>query len=96
MSKRYETEYTLDLDRGGEQDFGIRAHVQVEYERGVPLATIDGEIEVLYDGNWEPIAKWPLSDDTLSRVEDALCEFALEDDSDICAMCDAYDNRDYY
>lgn len=84
MSTRYEAVATVTI-AGDEADHRVRAHVEVEPSRSHGWsATIDGSIEVLVDGRWVDIDDAGLDAQDRERVEDVLCELALDDDTDQC------------
>lgn len=80
MSRLYELDTTLDVG-GDEADYRVRCHVMVEPSRSFGWeASLDGHPEVLVDGRWidlEEVCTDPVS---VHRVEEWLCDAALEDD----------------
>jgi hypothetical protein len=78
MSRLVEREVTIEVD-GDERDVPVRCWVDV----GHIGAVLDGRPEVLIDGEWSEMAR-----DHADRIEDALCEQAINEESD------AYDDRD--
>jgi hypothetical protein len=78
MSRLVEREVTITID-GDERDVPMRSWVEV----GAVGATLDGRPEVFVDGEWTEMDRAEID-----RVEDAVCEQAINEESD------AYDDRD--
>ncbi len=79
MSKLYESEFTLDIG-GDERDVRVRCLVDV-----IGLnAELDGSPEALVDGGWVDTDNLDIALCDLERIEERLCEQALEDDADQC------------
>ena len=94
MSKRYEATCTLALtNEDDERDYTVTA--LVEYGAfgmgGAPGARIDGEIRVYVNGRFRPLDDYELDARVVDGVEAALCEAALEDDSDQCVDHDDFE-----
>ncbi len=82
MSRRYQCEVTLTVD-GDETDLTVRACV--EYERGYGGSwggVVDGDIEARIGGAWVPLDSLALDDGDDERADEALCEEAMNDDSE--------------
>lgn len=87
MSRMYQTKVTLTID-GVEADRFVRAWVNVEPGLGMGGgwgAEIDGDVEVLLPEGWLPLENESDERDVQSATE-ALCDLALSDDSDACAL----------
>lgn len=83
---RYETTATVTI-AGDERDVRVRGDVVCEYGLGMGGgigAELDGEPELFVGGTWIDAETLGIDAQDRERVEDALCDLALEDDSDAC------------
>lgn len=85
MSRRYETKVTITLD-DEERDVTARARVEVGpgLSHGGWGAEIDGQVELLIGDVWTEMEDVPLETRDIERIDEALCDAALEDDSSEC------------
>ena len=82
MSDYYEARVTVTAD-GEERDVFVRGFVTVEPGLGMGGAMgaeLDGDPEVMISGTWCPIESVDLDDGDEDRIEEALCDKALEDE----------------
>lgn len=91
MSKRYTADVTITLERV-ERDCTVRCHVSLEpsNSRGW-AATLDGVPDACIDGEWLPLDVLDVEPSDHDSIEEALCEAALEDDSDQCVDHDDFE-----
>ena len=85
-SRYYSVKVTVTVD-GDERDVFVGGFVECGWDVGCPNgfgAILDGDADVMINGTWCPIDSVNLGEGDAGRIADALCETALEDDSDQC------------
>lgn len=81
-SEMHDVRMTLTID-GDERDVGVRGFVAVEPGLGVGGAlgaVVDGEPVIYIGGDWWPLDSVNLDDGDAERIDEALCEAALDGD----------------
>lgn len=85
MSRPYQTTVTITLD---DEDRDIAARARVEVGPGLCHggwgAEIDGQVELLVGDAWTEVEELPLETRDVERIDEALCDVALADDSSEC------------
>ena len=92
----YTTKITVTIG-GDERDAYVRAYVECGWDVGHPNgfgARLDGDAEVRVGNAWVTADDVELGEGDLARIEEALCDAALNDDSDQCVDEDDF-ARDY-
>ncbi len=81
-SRYFESRVTVTID-GDETDVYVRGFVDLEPSRSRGWrAELDGDPDIMINGTWCPIDSVNLGEGDADLIGDALCETALEDDSD--------------
>lgn len=85
MSDYHEARVTISVD-GDERDVTVRGFVSVKPGLGMGGAwgaELDGDADIWIDRDWFPLDSVNLDEGDDERIEEALCNAALEDDRQV-------------